>query len=364
MATGRLEAIAPEHFPALGRFLTRSLADLARDEGFEGRGNTREEVDARLHWRMIANPSRGDRLLGECVTDTDGEVVASIVYTPTAFRRGDDRVMGLLGGYFFTAPTARGYGLVLLRRFLKAPGCDFAYSTSLNAASGALWSKLGGTVPRGSDRAVVAPVALRPVLDEFAARRGAPRVARAAIAAASACATPFFRIATQARRALRLEPTRDWDALAAFADRHRAPDALVADLSPAVLAWRYEASPARDRIEVLRFDAGGGRDGWLATIATRRGRSVQLRTRTVLTLVRPREPFDELALLTALRRRYAGSADLIAVGASDPPAAWRRPYALEQTLTDPPVYMIGDEANGRPWAESMRFSVGDGDAVE
>src|SRR4030095_7336309 len=93
-----------------------------------------------------------------------------------------------------------------------------------------------------------------------------------------------------------LVPCRDWERLAAVAERERDPAILVAELTAPVLAWRYDAIPGPDRAETLRFEAGGA-EGWLATIATLRGFGRNIRTRTVTTLVRPPAGFDEWALL-------------------------------------------------------------------
>jgi len=336
-----------------------------RDAGYSsGPEHGREVLLERLRWRVLHNPARRVGVpFGECVRSAEGEIVGSLVYTPIVFRLGDERLLGLNSGYFFTAPAARGWGLVLLRRFAQSAPAPIRYSSSLNAASGGLWRRLGGATPQGSDTELFCALRWRPLLEESVMQRGG--AARfAPIGAIGAYRNAVRRLRDLGKPRVRMQASRDWDELAELAEHNRPHDALVADRSAAYLRWRFEQCPGPERIDVQRFEDDGGRSGWVALMALRRGRRQQIRIRAILTLVPSREAFDASALLRALADHCRRDVDLLLLGASvDWPAQAPRGVAVDH-LAEPSWCMAGADAAGRPFAERARLSFAEGDAVE
>jgi hypothetical protein len=114
LSKASLQPITEQDLPALAGFLERAM----RDAGFGGgRDHHRDVLLERLRWRLVRNPARSDDVpFGECVRSAEGAIIGSLVYTPVAFRLGEERLLGMNSGYFFTAPEARGWGMLLLRR--------------------------------------------------------------------------------------------------------------------------------------------------------------------------------------------------------------------------------------------------------
>jgi len=323
-----------------------------------------DAVKRDLDWRFARNPcSDPDGILGHCIRRTDGTLKGVLLCLASRFALEDRILLGLCGCGFYVEPELRLQAFLLFHRFLKTPGPDFVFATTCNQASGALWSKLGGKAVRDSRCEYLFPVRPGPIIEELLLRKGVGRLA-GALGRAVGRIVPRRASWKRAGRNLRLSPCRDWERLADLAGRHRDPSVLTTHRAPDYLEWRYDRTPARSSNEVLVFDDGKGNQGWVALAESRRGRTRQIRTWTLLDLAYPRAGFELRDLLGAVLRRFSERADMITI--RGPERLGQAAVALgarRREFPAPLSYITARGGQSDALARSVELFPADGDTV-
>jgi hypothetical protein len=294
--------------PLDGRALPDAAAFLDRWRPRRNQGSHLRQ----LQWLLIDNPlaaAAPDH--GLCIRDASGAIAGLLVSFPAAFRAGERRLLGLGSGSYFVAPEARTLGFYLFKRHLRWPGFDFFFSTSCNAASGALWKTLGAGAVPGSDAEYVLPLDLGIVLSAFLAGRTDSVLATGAARILGRCATGLLRSVVPSSIGVISEPCRDWEKLAELARRHRPGDWITADRSAAFLTWRYGPSSPNHAADVRVFRDTRGNEGWFSLGGTIRGDRTPIRGRVLLDATWPRDRMGFDAVLTAIARFVGRDADAI-----------------------------------------------------
>ena len=265
-----------------------------------------------LQWLLIDNPlAAAAPHHGLCIRNASGAIVGLLAAFPAAFRAGERRLLGLGSGSYFVAPEARTLGFYLFKRHLRWPGFDFFFSTSCNAASGALWKTLGARAVPGSDAEYVLPLDLGIVLPAFLAGRTASALATGAARILGRCATGLLRSVVPSSAGVISEPCRDWEKLAELARRHRPAGWITADRSAAFLTWRYGPSSPNHAADVRVFRDTRGNEGWFSLGHTIRGDRTPIRGRVLLDATWPRDRMGFDAVLMAIARFVEHDADAI-----------------------------------------------------
>jgi hypothetical protein len=276
-----------------------------------------DELERDLRGKLWDNPAAGGRRpAGFCLREGQGRVVGALLCFPASFVLSGRTLVGLCGSGFYVEPQFRLQGFFLFRRFLAAEEVDFWFATTCNAASGAMWSKHGGQPVEYSNEEHVFVLRAGPFVEEALLRRGHGR-RLAGLGRSLARVVPPLRLGRRGARGITFAPCRDWDKLAALAERHRDREALSARRSALDLRWRYEGAARSATHEILLFGDGRGAEGWVSLGAHRRGRAGQIRSLMVLDLVHPRGAFDLSLLLAALLSRFGDRADMVAVRGPD-----------------------------------------------
>jgi len=300
-----IQPVLDDAVPDVARFLARYDDGERRGAGAARTPFETSRIEQRLRWLLLENPlTTPTSAHGLCIRDGAGGVVGLLLAFPSAFRVGDQRLLGIGSGSFFVEPAARTLGFHLFKRHLRWPGYDFFFSTTCNAASGALWRMLGAAVVPSCAVELVLPLDLGVMFPAFLAGRApSPILARLARLVGRG-ANPLLR-RRAGRTAGPVTTSRDWDKLADLARRHRPPDVVTGERSAAFLEWRYGPRSPNHAADVCVFRDPHGQEGWFVLGETVRGDRVQVRGRALLDAVWPRERMRFSDVLAAIVR-FAG----------------------------------------------------------
>ena len=345
--------------PLDGRALPAAAAFLDRRRPRPDRESSRRQ----LQWLLIDNPlasAASDH--GLCIRDASGAIAGLLVSFPSAFRAGDRRLLGLGSGGYFVEPAARTLGFHLFKRHLRCPGFDFFFSTSCNAASGALWKTLGARAVPDSDAEYVRPLDLGIVLSSFLAGRISSAVATGAVRVLGRCATRVLRSVVRTSARVISEPCRDWEKLAELARQHRPGDWITADRSAAFLKWRYGPGSPNHASDIRVFRDTRGHEGWFSLGETVRGDQTPIRGRVLLDATWPRERMGFDAVLTAVARFAERDADAIyfrprpGVDYGD-----CRPWIMRRRREPPAVFAVAAKGRAALEVSALDMVSADGD---
>ena len=316
----------------------------------------------RLQWLLLDNPLAAltaDH--GLCVRDASGAITGLLLAFPGAFRAGEVPLLAVGSGGYFVEPAARTLGFYLFKRHLQRSGFAFFYSTSCNAASGALWKALGGCAVGESNVEYVLPLDLGVVLSSSLATRTSSAAAVGAARLLGRCATGLWRPGLPTGAGLVIEPCRDWTRLAELARRHR-PPCITADRSAAFLAWRYGPGSPNHAADICVFRDALGNEGWFSLDSAARGDRGRIRRRVLLDATWPRDRMSYYTVLAAVARFAEPDADAIyfrprpGVDYSD---CW--PWIIRRRREPPCVFAVTAKGHAPLAVSSLDIVLGDGD---
>jgi hypothetical protein len=220
-------------------------------------------IERRLRWLLAENPLATEGSpLGYCVRDRTGIIRGTNLCFPSAFRAGDQWLLGLGSGSFFVEPGVQSMGFYLFRQYLRSPGYSFFFATTCNANSEPLWRMLGGHAVPHSEKEYVLPLRLDTVLPALVSTRTSNGLASDMARLAGRGANPVLRFLTRRRSALSIEPCRDWEKLSALFRRHRPADHITSDRSAEFLQWRYGPSSPLYPCGTWLIRDREGNEGW------------------------------------------------------------------------------------------------------
>ena len=316
----------------------------------------------RLRWLLFDNPLAAAADHGLCIRNASGVIAGLLVSFPSAFRAGDRRLLGLCSGSYFVAPEARTLGFYLFKQHLRCPGFDFFFSTSCNAASGALWETLGACAAPDSDIEYVLPLHLDVVLPAFLAARTSSALARGAARILGRCATAVFQSVVPTSPGVISEPCRDWEKLAELALRHRPARWITADRSAAFLQWRYGPGSPNHASDICVFRDARGNEGWFSLGDTVRGDHMPIRGRALLDAAWPRDRMGFDTVLTAIARFVEHDAD--AIYFRPRPGVDHRechPRIIRRRRGPPSAFAVAGKGRAPLEASSLDLVLADGD---
>jgi len=316
----------------------------------------------RLQWLLLEHPlAAGVGEHGLCVRDGAGAIVGLLLSFPSAFRMGDRRILTMASGSYFVEPRARTLGFYLFKRHLTCPGYAFFFSTTCNATSSAMWTMLGAEAVAHSDTEHVLPLDLEVMLPEFLAGRAAGAWTAGLARVAGRGANAVWRRIVRRSAHLIAEPCRDWEKLAALASRHRPPEWITTDRSPAFLQWRYGPGSPTHAAEIGVLRDRRGHEGWFALGTTVRGHRGQIRGYVLLDAAWPRDTMGFDDVLAAAARFVASRAHAIYVRPR--PGVDHRVGGrwIARRRREPSVFAIPGKGRGREALSSLDLVVADGD---
>jgi hypothetical protein len=270
------------------------------------------DAERRLRWLLVDNPlARHVSQHGLCIRDASGALMGLLLSFPGAFLAGDQRRLGLGSGSFFVEPPTRGLGFYLFKRYLNSPGYSFFFSTTCNANSTPLWMTAGGGAVPNSDTEYVVPLKLEVMLPAFLTRSTSSTLAADIARVFGRCADPVRQLLTRPSGELVVEPSVDWEKLAALSRRHRQARWITTERSAAYLEWRYGPHAHNQPFDICVFRDKRGQEGWFALGTVLRGRQRQIQGCVLLDAVWPREAMGFRDVLWAILQRVAFKADAI-----------------------------------------------------
>jgi hypothetical protein len=269
-------------------------------------------IERRLRWLLSDNPvATTESTLGYCLRDSLGVIRGVDLCFPVAFLSSDKRLLGLCSGTFFVEPPARSMGFYLLKRCLNTPGYSFHFTSTCNTYSGELWRSIGASPVPNSETEYILPIRLDMVISAYVAYRtssqGAARIARMC----GRCANPILRFLTRPSAKFVIEPCQDWEKLAELSRRHRSPDYITSDRSPAFLQWRYGPGSPSHPCGVYLFRDERGNEGWFSLGHLTRGKGWQFRTAVLLDAIWPRKQISYRDIFEEILRVTAATTDAI-----------------------------------------------------
>ena len=114
---------------------------------------------------------------------------------------------------------------------------------------GKLWTTLRGNPVPHSETEYIVPLRLDAVLPAYVASRTSSRMAAGMARLCGRGADPILQWWTRPSAKLAIEPCQDWGKLSTLFHRHRAPDHITSDRSPAppavALRQRVAGAPLR-----------------------------------------------------------------------------------------------------------------------
>jgi len=263
-------------------------------------------IERRLKWLLSDNPlATTESTVGYCLRDSLGAIRGVDLCFPVAFLLADKRLLGLCSGSFFVETTARSMGFYLFKKCVKTPGYSFQFASTCNTYSSELWRTIGASPVPNSDTEYFLPIRLDMVIAACVAHvtssQSAARIARLC----GRSANPVLRLLTRPSAKFSIEPCQDWEKLSALSRRHRCPNHITSDRSPAFLQWRYGPGSPSHPCGIYLFRDERGNEGWFALSRVNRGKGWPLRTAVLLDAIWPREQisyrdvFDEILHVTA-----------------------------------------------------------------
>lgn len=315
MSGTRISPLTEDDVPAVTQFIWRSVDRLVQADGFPPRGSAPHELEEerRFQARISGYPYFIDGLpRGWVLRDRSEALVGALLAFAWRFRLGEHRLLGLAAGPFFVDPDVRLQGFFMLRQLLNTQSVDLFYANTCNATAGALWTKLGGTAVPNSDVEYLVVFNPGPVAQEFALRRNAGEAVSSLAGIAGGMAAP---LAWRRRSGLRVEPTGDWERMAATAEQHRDRELLTGDRSVTYLRGSYQEALERKAVEIYCFRDAQGNEGWFSLARATRGRVRQIRSAQLLDVVWPRGRMDFDVVLAAIADAARSDADLLSIRA-------------------------------------------------
>lgn len=275
----------------------------------------RGSIETCLRWLLLENPANPDsHLHGNCLRDDSGTIRGVLLHFPGKFVLGEQTIPGLCSGSFFVDPEVRTGGFYLFRRYLGAEGYSFFFSNTCNAHSSALWEKSGAHAAPDSGREFIIPIRSEVVLRAFLERRWNGRSRSTSVTTMAkllgACANAIPKFAGRSKT-LRVEVCGDWEKLSALARRHRPPELLTSERSPAFIAWRYGPGSPNHGAELCLFRDTRGNEGWFALGNRMLGPRGQIAACIVLDAVWPRQAMTFGEILPAIFHHACSRADAI-----------------------------------------------------
>jgi hypothetical protein len=269
-------------------------------------------IERRLTWLLSDNPAATTECtFGYCLRDSLGVIRGLNLSFPVAFVSSDTRLLGLCSGTFFVEPSARSLGFYLFKRCLNIPGCSFYFASTCNTNSSELWRAVGASPIPNSDTEYILPIRLDVVIAAYVAYRtsslGAARIARMC----GRSVNPILRLLTRPSAKLSIERCHDWEKLSELSRRHRSPDHITSDRSPAVLEWRYGPKSPSYPCGVYLFRDKLGNEGWFSLGHLTRGNGQQFRSSVLLDAIWPRKQMSYRDLLQQILRVAVATADAI-----------------------------------------------------
>jgi hypothetical protein len=269
-------------------------------------------IERRLGWLLTDNPlAMMESTLGYCLRDSGGVIRGIDLCFPVAFLSSDKRLLGLCSGTFLVEPAARSMGFYLFKRCLSTPGYAFQFASTCNTYSSELWRSIGGYPVPNSQTEYLFPIRLDMLVAGYVAYRTSSQVAARLARMCGRGANPILRFLARPSSKFVIEPSQDWEKLAELSRRHRSPDYITSDRSPAFLRWRYGRGSPSHPCGVYVFRDERGNEGWFALSHLTRGKRWQFRTAVLLDAIWPREQINYTNILGEILRVTAATSDAI-----------------------------------------------------
>lgn len=313
MTRFELQPVVRSALPDVSAFLHGWFSREA--EGSPAQKPVRETVfsiERRLRWLLIDNPvANTDSALGYCLRDGLGVIRGINLCFPVAFLSADKRLRALCSGSFFVDPPARSMGFYLFKKYLSTPGYSFYFASTCNASSSELWKSIGGHPVPNSEMEYILPLRLDVVIPAFVAARTSSQVAARIARICGRSANPILRFLTRPTAKLTIEPCQDWEKLSELSRRHRPPNQITSDRSPALLRWRYGPGSPSYPCGVYLFRDELGNEGWFSLGDLTHGQEGPLRKTVLLDAIWPREQISFGCIFREIVGVTADSADVI-----------------------------------------------------
>ncbi|MBV8706668.1 MAG: hypothetical protein JOZ45_02855 [Acidobacteriaceae bacterium] len=285
------------------------------EEGSGAHGLARESVSSierRLKWLLSDNPLINSEIaVGYCLRDNLGTIRGVVLCFPAAFLLADKRLLGLCSGSFFVEANARSMGFYLFKKYLKTPGYSFQFASTCNTYSSELWRAIGASPVPNSDTEYFLPIRLDMVVAAYVAYKTSSQAAARIARMCSRSANPILRFLARPSAKFSIEPCWDWEKLSDLSRRHRCPDYITTDRSPAFLQWRYGRGSPSHPCNIYLFRDERGNEGWFALGHVNRGKICQLRTTVLLDAVWPRKQMNYSDVFEEILRVTAATTDAI-----------------------------------------------------
>lgn len=363
MTQFQLSPILETDLPSVARFLVNWHSTREDSQGSVLLEYT-DRLEKRLRWRLVENPlKRPNSDVGLCLRSDNQSIVGTILFFPSAFVLGTEKLTGLCSCEFFVDPAARPNGLILLLEYLKLPGYDFYFGTTFNTNSGAIFKRLGGLPVAGSAFEYFIPLRLGPICREFAlAKKWHPALVYLA-KSFGVLGTPVLGLRHRRIDDLVIRQCTDWEYLSSIAERLRDPTTLTSDRSAEYLQWRYGDCPSPNTKEVYLYRDKEGNEGWFALDITLRGRTKHIRTMIVLDIVCPKNPIVFEKVISRIVQLSICSADMVLlVGRPAFSLQLKRSWIIQRKLPGPSGYLIASPEIKENLAKSADFVFADGDS--
>jgi hypothetical protein len=285
-----LQPVMHSTLPEVAEFLCRWRFDAEKALAEQLVCEPADSIERRLRWLLLDNPvANKDGALGYCLRDGLGVIRGLNLCYPSAFVSADQGHMGLCAGSFFVEQAARSMGFYLFKRYLNTPGYSFYYSSTCNGNSSELWKSMGGCAVPHSETEFILPLRLDAVIPAYVASRTSSKAAASIARMCGRGANPIMRFLTRPSAKLVMERSCDWEKLAELARRHRSPDHITSDRSPALLQWRYGPDSPSHPCSVYLFRDEQGNEGWFALGGLGHGEGGKIREAVLLDAIWPQE---------------------------------------------------------------------------
>lgn len=274
-------------------------------------GRSKAEVEARLRWFLLENPTRiPEQPLGFGLR-ASGELVGCILCSPQAFQHRNDKIVLMGSSSFYVDERYRGQGGRIFLQYSRFAHRWPLLGTSANPEAAALWKAAGAQPIPHADGELFGILNWPPVAEEFAHRRTSNRiVSRLAGSSGAKLATLLHPLKIEHQSVATLRPLTSAEQVSDLISDSRCGK-LTALRDRAYIQWRY-FSGRDSSVAVFGFRSELSRQNILVTLNQRmRGYRSQIRTVNVLDIY-PEIPAGEwLQILGALVARYSSSVDAI-----------------------------------------------------
>jgi hypothetical protein len=308
-----LEPVLRSALPEVTAFLHRwHSTEAERSATGKPARETIGSIERRLKWLLIDNPvASTDGTLGYCLRDCAGVIRGLNLHFPIAFLSADKRLLGLCSGSFFVEPPARSLGFYLFKKYLSTPGYSFYFASTCNTNSSELWKSIGGFPIPNSQREYILPLRLDVLVPAYVGSRISNKITAEIARMCGRSANPILRLLTRSSAKLVIESCRDWEKLSELFRRHRSPDHITSDRTPAFLQWRYGPQSPSHPCDVYLFRDEVGNEGWFCLGNLVRGEQGQFRASVLLDAIWPREQMTFRTIFQEILRKTVGTADAI-----------------------------------------------------